>query len=445
MLFGVSGFFAPRVPAAPFQPPGTLGGDQLLRHRAAAPDARAAWSTSTCSTRARCAFRSARSTSKSGNFVYFDSRAPAHRRAPHHGERRAAARLSADRDRRRVLLGRRPGLEHAAAVRARPARPARPRLVFQVDLFAARGEMPANLGGGERAREGHPLLEPDAPERRPTSCAARRRCRRRAASSPSCRRRCATTPTPEAARRPAAARPRSTVVHLIYRSKHYESQSKDYEFSRASMLEHWAAGMTDTQTTLEDPRWLGARTPRPGRARVRHDVARRGAPPRPSPPALHRGRSHHEQPSCRARSHSSPAPRAASARTSPTSMRAKAPKVAIADLNMAAAQAARRAEGQAPAAMAVAAGRDRRRPGQRRRRRGGQGLGRGRHPGEQRRHPDRPSARGVPVRRVEEDARDPPRRRLPHHQGLPAAHVRVGPRRQRSSTWARCTRRKPRC
>jgi hypothetical protein len=28
------------------------------------------------------------------------------------------------------------------------------------------------------------------------------------------------------------------------------------------MLEHWAAGMTDTQTSLEDPRWL---------ARERHD------------------------------------------------------------------------------------------------------------------------------------------------------------------------------
>ena len=46
------------------------------------------------------------------------------------------------------------------------------------------------------------------------------------------------------------------MVHLIYRSKHYESQSKDYEFSRASMLEHWDAGLTDTRTSLEDPRWL---------------------------------------------------------------------------------------------------------------------------------------------------------------------------------------------
>ena len=35
-----------------------------------------------------------------------------------------------------------------------------------------------------------------------------------------------------------------------------------------------------------------------------------------------------------------------------------------------------------------------------------------------------------PLRRVEEDARDPPRRRVPHDQGVPAAHVRLGARRQ---------------
>ena len=46
------------------------------------------------------------------------------------------------------------------------------------------------------------------------------------------------------------------VVHLIYRSKHYESQSKDYEFSRLSMQEHWAAGRADMTRTLHDPRWI---------------------------------------------------------------------------------------------------------------------------------------------------------------------------------------------
>ena len=46
------------------------------------------------------------------------------------------------------------------------------------------------------------------------------------------------------------------VVHLIYRDKHYESQSKDYEFSRLSMQEHWTSGHTDMTHTLRDPRWV---------------------------------------------------------------------------------------------------------------------------------------------------------------------------------------------
>ena len=46
------------------------------------------------------------------------------------------------------------------------------------------------------------------------------------------------------------------VVHLIYRSKHYERQSKDYEFSRLSMGEHWESGRADMARTLHDKRWL---------------------------------------------------------------------------------------------------------------------------------------------------------------------------------------------
>ena len=42
-----------------------------------------------------------------------------------------------------------------------------------------------------------------------------------------------------------------TVVQMIYRSKHYETSSKDYEFSRATMLDHWAAGLHDASRTLE--------------------------------------------------------------------------------------------------------------------------------------------------------------------------------------------------
>lgn len=40
------------------------------------------------------------------------------------------------------------------------------------------------------------------------------------------------------------------IVHLIYRSKNYESDSKDYEFSRLSMEEHWRAGYHDAVRSL---------------------------------------------------------------------------------------------------------------------------------------------------------------------------------------------------
>ena len=40
------------------------------------------------------------------------------------------------------------------------------------------------------------------------------------------------------------------IVHLIYRAKNYEGHSKDYEFSRLSMQEHWSAGYHDARRTL---------------------------------------------------------------------------------------------------------------------------------------------------------------------------------------------------
>jgi predicted acylesterase/phospholipase RssA len=43
------------------------------------------------------------------------------------------------------------------------------------------------------------------------------------------------------------------IVHLIYRARHYEGHSKDYDFSRASMQEHWRAGYYDTIRTLRHP------------------------------------------------------------------------------------------------------------------------------------------------------------------------------------------------
>jgi NTE family protein len=44
-----------------------------------------------------------------------------------------------------------------------------------------------------------------------------------------------------------------SLVHLIYRARRYEGDSKDYEFSRRSMEEHWQSGYNDTVRTLRHP------------------------------------------------------------------------------------------------------------------------------------------------------------------------------------------------
>jgi NTE family protein len=46
------------------------------------------------------------------------------------------------------------------------------------------------------------------------------------------------------------------IVHLIYHARNYEGQSKDYEFSRLSMEDHWRAGYQDAVRTLRHPEVL---------------------------------------------------------------------------------------------------------------------------------------------------------------------------------------------
>ena len=64
-----------------------------------------------------------------------------------------------------------------------------------------------------------------------------------------------------------------SIVHLIYRSKHYEGNSKDYEFSRLSMEEHWRSGYLDAVHTLRHRAALERPAPLEGMATfdVAHD------------------------------------------------------------------------------------------------------------------------------------------------------------------------------
>ena len=46
-----------------------------------------------------------------------------------------------------------------------------------------------------------------------------------------------------------------TLVHFIHRKEGFERNSKDYEFSRLSMTEHWTAGIADVGRTLAHRKW----------------------------------------------------------------------------------------------------------------------------------------------------------------------------------------------
>ncbi len=46
------------------------------------------------------------------------------------------------------------------------------------------------------------------------------------------------------------------IIHMIYHAKSYEGTTKDFEFSRRTMEEHWQAGYTDAVRTLGHPEVL---------------------------------------------------------------------------------------------------------------------------------------------------------------------------------------------
>ena len=127
-------------------------------------------------------------------------------------------------------------------------------LVFQIDLFSARGPMPRTLSEvAEREKDirfsSRTRLNTDMMQFQQNAANAARRL---AAKLPP---KFADDPDLKAL---AAIGPGGavTIVHFIYRRKNYETQSKDYEFSRHSVEEHWAAGLQDVQISLKHPVWL---------------------------------------------------------------------------------------------------------------------------------------------------------------------------------------------
>ena len=252
MLLGVPGFFSPRFPPAPLQPRGSL---EAISYYDTAP--------LRLTLERMVDFDRINSGSmrlsvgavniRTGNFEYFDS---------------AKQRIDARHIMASGALP--PGFapveidgEHywdgglvsntpLQYVLDEPGK--RRRVIFQVDVFAATGAMPTTLAEvTEREKDirfsSHTRLNTTTELDRQVIAQAAQRLIAKLPES--------LQGDPDAlALSQLCCEKAVDVVHLIYRSKHYESQSKDYEFSRLSMLEHWAAGNDDTAHTLNDPRWI---------------------------------------------------------------------------------------------------------------------------------------------------------------------------------------------
>jgi NTE family protein len=133
-------------------------------------------------------------------------------------------------------------------------RPRRDTLAFQVDLWSARGEFPRNLAEvATRQKE----IQFSSRTRANTDQFKRLQRVRCALAS-------LLSKLPDELRDSEEAKLLSRVadrkvyniVHLIYRSRTYEGDSKDYEFSRLTMEEHWRAGYHDAVRTLRHPEVL---------------------------------------------------------------------------------------------------------------------------------------------------------------------------------------------
>jgi NTE family protein len=134
------------------------------------------------------------------------------------------------------------------------SRPRQDTLVFQIDLWNARGELPRDLIETElRQKE----IRFSSRTRAATDQFKLQQLMRRATAKLLRQLPAELRETPEARRLAAEADEKVyNIIQLIYHALNYEGTSKDYEFSRSTMQEHWSAGYHDAVRTLRHPEVL---------------------------------------------------------------------------------------------------------------------------------------------------------------------------------------------
>ena len=252
LVAGAPGFFTPRLPPPYLHPPGSPG---ALSYYDVTP---------LKTTLERLAdfdrinsgemrFSVGAVNVRSGNFVYFDNMT--HRIGPEHVM--ASGSLppgfpSTVIDGEHYWDG---GLVSNTPLQwVLDSRPRVDTLVFQIDLWNARGELPRDLMEAEsRQKE----IRYSSRTRAATDQFKKQQLLRRAAAKlllliPS-----EFQQIPEAELLAGEADEKVyNLIQLIYHSRNYEGTSKDYEFSRHTMNEHWQSGYNDAVRTLRHPEVL---------------------------------------------------------------------------------------------------------------------------------------------------------------------------------------------
>lgn len=252
-LLGIPGFFQPRVPPPPFQPRGTAGALSLydttpLRSTLESlidfdliNDGAVRLSLGTVNVR-------------TGNSHYFDNRQE--RIGPEHVMASGALPpsfppvvIDGEAWWDGGILSNTP-LQHVLDLRDRN----QSLLVFQVDLFNARGPVPVDF---DEVLKRQKDIAYSSRTRYTSNMVAELTNTRKAITSLIAKLPRDLLDDPEVRHlKEFAEEAPMDLVHLIYRQGADERESMDYEFSRVSVLQRWEAGRRDLRDVMQHPEWL---------------------------------------------------------------------------------------------------------------------------------------------------------------------------------------------
>jgi NTE family protein len=134
------------------------------------------------------------------------------------------------------------------------SRPRQDTLAFQIDLWSAKGEFPRNLIESELRQKD---IRFSSRTRAATDDFKKEQLLRRAVAKLLAKAPEDVRQTPEAELLASEADEKVyNLIQLIYHAKSYEGASKDFEFSRLTMEEHWSSGYNDAVRTLRHPEVL---------------------------------------------------------------------------------------------------------------------------------------------------------------------------------------------